>query len=123
LTDVSRTTSQIKFIKNMEMEDPDQSTPAVDPTGLLPNIIRYCLSEGDASRLALYAQFMNARFLAHQIVGPIEFASTQLPITLSARAVARAFEAVHSVLKRAQLRGYDNPPARWRHHEQFFPKS
>jgi hypothetical protein len=46
----------------MEMEDPDQPARAVDPTGLLPNIIRYCLSECGASRLALVAQFINARF-------------------------------------------------------------
>jgi hypothetical protein len=69
----------------MEMEDPYQLAPAVDPTGLWPNIICYCLSEGDASRLASDAQFMNARFQAHQIVRLIEFASTELQITLSAR--------------------------------------
>jgi hypothetical protein len=33
---------------------------------------------------------MNARFQAHQIVLLIEFASTELHTTLSARAVARA---------------------------------
>jgi hypothetical protein len=32
------------------MEDPDQPAPAVDPTELLPDIIHYYLSEGDASR-------------------------------------------------------------------------
>jgi hypothetical protein len=62
----------------MEMEDPDQPAPVVDPTRLLPNIIRYCLFEGDASRLALDAQFMNEFFRAHQIVQLIEFASTEL---------------------------------------------
>jgi hypothetical protein len=46
----------------MEMEDPDQPTPAVDPTELLPNIIHYYVSEDDAHRLVLDAQFMNARF-------------------------------------------------------------
>jgi hypothetical protein len=95
------TTSQIKFIKNIEMEDPDQPAPAVDPTGLLPNIIRYLLSDGDASRLAFDVQFMNARCRAHQIFRLIEFASTELHITLSARVVARAFEVGHSALKRA----------------------
>jgi hypothetical protein len=60
----------------MEMTDPDKPVPAVDPTGLLPNIIHYCLSEGDASHLALDAQFMYARFRAHQIVQLIEFACT-----------------------------------------------
>jgi hypothetical protein len=58
----------------MEMEDPDQPAPTVDPTRLLPNITRYCLSEGDASHLALDAQFMNACLRAHQIVRLIEFA-------------------------------------------------
>jgi hypothetical protein len=40
-----------------------------------------------------------------------EFASTELYITLSTRAVAHAFEVGHSAMKRSQLRGYDNPPA------------
>jgi hypothetical protein len=101
----------------MEMEDPDQPAPDVDQTGLLSNIIRYYLSQGDASRLALNAQFMSARFWAHQIVRLIEFASTELHIILSARAVARAFEVGHSAVKRAQLRGYDDPPAPGRHYE------
>jgi hypothetical protein len=96
----------------MEMEDPNQSAPAVDPTELLLNIIRCCLSESDAPRLALDAQFMNAPFRTHQIVRVIEFASTELHITLSARVVARAFEVGHSAVKRAQLRGDDDPPAR-----------
>jgi hypothetical protein len=101
----------------MELEDPDQPAPAVDPTELLPNIVRYCLSEGDASRLALDTQFMNARFRAHQILRLIGCASTELHITLSARNVARAFETGLSVVKRAQLRGYDGPPIRGRHPE------
>jgi hypothetical protein len=102
----------LKFIKNMEMEDSDQPAPAVDPTRLLPSIIRYRLSEDDASHLALDAQFTNARFRADQIVRLIEFASPELYITLSARAVARVFEVGHSAVKRAQLPGYDDPPAR-----------
>jgi hypothetical protein len=43
--------------------------------------MRYCLSEGDASLLALDAQFMNACFPVHQIVRLIDFASTKLHIT------------------------------------------
>jgi hypothetical protein len=116
-TDMYRTTSEIKFIKNMEMEDHDEHAPAVDPTELLRNITRYCLSEGDASRPALGAQFMNARFRVHQIIRLIEFTSTELHITLSAKALARAFEVGHSAVKRAQLRGYEDPPTRGRHHE------
>jgi hypothetical protein len=104
-------------MKSMEMEDPDQPAPAVDPTGLLANIMHYCLSEGDAFRLALDAQFMNAWFQAHRIVRRVEFASAELHITLSARAVARAFEVGHSAMKLTQLRGYDNPLARGRHHK------
>jgi hypothetical protein len=99
------------------MEDPDQPARAVDPTGLLPNIICYCLSEGDASRLALNAQFITARFRAHQIVRLIEFASTELHITLSTKTIALAFEVGHSAMKRAQVRGYGGPPARGRCHK------
>jgi hypothetical protein len=85
----------------MKMEDSNQPAPTVDPAVILPNIARDCLSEGDVSRLALDAQFMNARLRAHQIVQLIEFASTELHITLSVRAVARAFEVCHSVVKYA----------------------
>jgi hypothetical protein len=60
---------------------------------------------------------MNARFRAHQIVWRIEFASTELDIILSARAVAHIFEVSHSAMKRALLRGYDKAPARGRRHE------
>jgi hypothetical protein len=101
----------------MDMKDPDQPAPAVDPTGLLPNIIRDCTSEGDASRLALDAQFMNARFRAHQIVRLINFASAELHIALSARDVARVVEVGHSAVKHALLQGYDDPLAPGRHHE------
>jgi hypothetical protein len=44
---------------------------------------------------------MNARFRAHQIVQLIEFASTELHITLLARGATRAFEVSHSAVKRA----------------------
>jgi hypothetical protein len=60
---------------------------------------------------------MNTHFRAHEIVLLIEFASTELHISFSTRAVARVFEVGHSAVKRAQLRGYDHPPARGRHYE------
>jgi hypothetical protein len=60
---------------------------------------------------------MNARYRAHQIVRLFEFPSAQLHIELSARAVARAFEGSHTVVARAELRGYNDPPARGDHRE------
>jgi hypothetical protein len=60
---------------------------------------------------------MSARFQKHQTVRLIEFASSELQITLLTRVVARAFEIGHSAVKRAQFRGYDDPPTRGRHHE------
>jgi hypothetical protein len=60
---------------------------------------------------------MKARCRAHQIVRLFEFASTQLCIKLSARAVARAFEVSHTVVARAELGSYGDPPVRGRHHE------
>jgi hypothetical protein len=99
------------------MENVEEPALAVDPTRLLPEIIRYCFSEGDASRLALDETFMNATFRAHQIVRLYEFASTDLHITLSTRTVTRAFNISHSAVTRAKLRGYEDPPARGRHHE------
>jgi hypothetical protein len=53
----------------MEMENPDQPDPVVDPIGLLPNIIGHYLSEGDALRLAVDAQFVNARFRGIKLSG------------------------------------------------------
>jgi hypothetical protein len=91
----------IKFIKNMEMEDPDQPASAVDPTGLLSKIRRDCRSEGGASRLALDAQFMNARFRAHKILRLIDFVFIKLHITLSARVTGRAFKVGHSAVNHA----------------------
>jgi hypothetical protein len=62
-------------------------------------------------------QFMNARYRAHQIGRLFEFAPTQLHIELSVRAIAHTFEVSHTVVARAELRGYDDPPARGRHRE------
>jgi hypothetical protein len=106
------------------MEDVEGPAPAIDPTRLLPKIIRYCLSEGDtsrlapcASRLALDENFMNTTFRAHQIVRLHEFTSTDLHITISARAVASAFNVSHSAITRAKLHGYEDLPSCGRHHE------
>jgi hypothetical protein len=99
------------------MQDAVSPPLAIDPTTLLSNIVRYCLSEGQATGLALDNQFMNARYHAHQIVCLFEFASTQRYIELSARTIVRAFEVSHTVVARAELRGYDDPPARGRHRE------
>jgi hypothetical protein len=86
-------------------------------TPLLSNIVRYCLSEGQAADLALDDQTMNDRCRAHQIVCLFEFASTQLHIELSARDVGQGFEVSHRVVAHAELRGYDDPPARGGHRE------
>jgi hypothetical protein len=108
---------QIKSIRNNQMQDTVSPTLAIDSTPLLSNIVLYCLSQGQAADLALDDQFMNARYREHQIVRLFEFASTQLHIEPSVRPVARAFEVNHTVLVRAELRSYDDPPARGRHRE------
>jgi hypothetical protein len=89
----------------------------VDPTTILPNIIRYCLSEGEASLLPLNDQFMMARFRPHQIIPFIEFASTELRRSLSAWSVARAFGISHSAMTRAKLEDCEDPQVRGRHCE------
>jgi hypothetical protein len=99
------------------MDSTQGPAPAIDPSQLLPNITRYCLTDGDAAHLALDGTFMNATFRSHQIVRLCEFASDVLHISLPIRAVARTFEADHSVVKRAQLRDYTDSPARGRHNE------
>jgi hypothetical protein len=99
------------------MNDPQGPAPALNPFQLIPNIIRYCLTEGDNARLALDPVFMSATFRAHQIVRLFRFGSDVLQISLPIRAVARAFETDHSVVKRARIRGYEESPARGRHPE------
>jgi hypothetical protein len=51
--------AQLKFVRNNQMQDGDSPALAIDPTQLLSNIVRYCLSEGQAADLALDGQFMN----------------------------------------------------------------
>jgi hypothetical protein len=63
------------------MKDAGNSAPPVDPSRLVLNIIRYCLSEREGAHLALDRQFMSARFRAHQIVRLLEFSSTALIMT------------------------------------------
>jgi hypothetical protein len=109
--------SQIKFIRNSQMQDAVSPALAIDPAALLSNIVRYYLSECQAADLALDDQIMNARYQARQIIRLFEFASKQLHIELSARDVGRVFEVSHTLVARAELRGYDDPPARGHHHE------
>jgi hypothetical protein len=109
--------SQIKFIRNSQMQNAVSPALAIDPTSLFSNIVCHSLSEGQAADLALDDQFMNARYRAHQIGRLFEFASTQLHIELPARAVARAFEVSDTAVPRAELRGDDDLPAPGRHHE------
>jgi hypothetical protein len=99
------------------MQDAVSSVLAIDPTPLLSNNVRYCLSEGQAADLALDDQFMNARYRAHQTVRLFEFASTQLHIVLSARVIVRDFEVSHIVVARAELTGYDDPPVHGCHRQ------
>jgi hypothetical protein len=74
------------------MQDADDPALPIGLSRLFHNIIRYCISEGDIARLALYRQFMSARFRAHHIVRLFEFSSTEFNIALSSRFIARAFE-------------------------------
>jgi hypothetical protein len=109
--------SQIKFIRNSQIQNAVSPALAIDPTALLSNIVPCCPSEGQAADLALDDRSMNARYRAYQIVRLFEFALTRLHIELSARAAAWAFEINHTVVARAELRGYDDPPVRGRHYE------
>jgi hypothetical protein len=52
--------SQIKFIRNSQMQDAVSPALASDPTPVLSNIVGYCLSEGQAADPALDDQFMDA---------------------------------------------------------------
>jgi hypothetical protein len=99
------------------MQDVVSPALAIDPTPFLSNIVRYCLSEGQTADLALDDQFMKTRHRAYQIVHLFEFASTQLHIEPSTRAVAQDFEVSHTVVARAELRGYDDPWAHGCHRE------
>jgi hypothetical protein len=99
------------------MDITDGPAHPVDPSILLGQIVRYCLSDGQAADLTLDQQFMNARYRAHQIVRLTEFSSTALQIKLSIRSVARRFIIDHSAIKHAILRGYEDPAGRGRRRE------
>jgi transposase len=47
----------------------------------------------------------------------MEFSSTKLRLNLSIRSVARVFNITHCAVKRALLRGYEDPPGGGRHRE------
>jgi hypothetical protein len=91
--------------------------PPIDLPTFLPQIIRYCLSAGQTADLALDTQFVNARYRAHQMVPLMEFSSTELHFNFFIRSVARAFNIAHCAVKRALLRGSEDPPGRRRHRE------
>jgi hypothetical protein len=83
------------------MEISGDPAPAIDLSTRLPGIIHHCLREGPAAPLSLDAQFMNARFRAHEIVRLIECASAELHMTLTQRAIAGAFNVDYYAIKRA----------------------
>jgi hypothetical protein len=99
------------------MDVTDGAPSPVNLSVLLGQIVRYCLSDGQAADLALDQQFMNTRYRAHQIVRLMEFLSTALQIKLLIRSVTRAFNIDHSAVKRVILRGYEDPAGRERHRE------
>jgi hypothetical protein len=100
------------------MEDADGPVPAVIPATLLPEIMRYCLSQSEASRLAEDDKCRNVRFRAYQMVRLQHFAYTELHIALSIMAVARAFHIRHSGVTRAKLHGSKDRRA-WKRHDAF----
>jgi transposase len=91
--------------------------PPINLPTHLPQITRYCLSAGRTADLARDTQFVNARYRAHQMVRLMELSSTELHLNPSVRSVARPFNITHCAVKRALLRGYEDPPWRGRHRE------
>jgi hypothetical protein len=94
----------------------------MNPSLVLPNIVHCCLTEGNAPRLAVDTRFMNATIRSHQIARRFELASDMPQIGLPINSVRRAFEIDHSVVKRAQVLGYEDRPA-GRRHRQLAPQS
>jgi hypothetical protein len=94
----------MKSVIDLDMDTADGPDPPSDPSTLLPQIIQYCLSEGEVADLALDPQFMNTGCHMHQIVCLMEFSSTKLDLKLSIRLVTRSFNIDHSAIKRAFLR-------------------
>jgi hypothetical protein len=105
----------MKSVTHPEMDVTDGPAPPVDPSIRLEQIVRYCLSDGQAANLALDQQFMDARYRAHQIMRLMEFSSSASQIKLSIRPAAWAFNIDHFAIKCAILRSYADPPGRRRH--------
>jgi hypothetical protein len=105
----------MKSVIDLDTDAADGPALPLDPYILLPQIIRCCLSEGQAADLALDPQFMNARCRAHQIVRLMEFVSTELDLKFSIRSVARPFHIDHSPIKRSLLPHYEGARGRSQH--------
>jgi hypothetical protein len=93
------------------MDAADGPAPPVDPSTLLPQMIRYYFSEELAPDPALGLQLMNAGCPTHQIVSPLQFSSTELDLKLSIRSVARAFNIDHFQVKLPFCASMKMPPA------------
>jgi hypothetical protein len=97
----------MKSIFVLDMDTTDGPATPADPSPLLPQIIRYVLSVGQAANLPLDSQFMNAECCAHEVVRLMESSSTEQDLKLSIRSVTRAFKINHSAVKRVILSSYE----------------
>jgi hypothetical protein len=95
-----------KKVISLTMEISHDLTPAVDPSILLPNLIRYCLPKG------LQRVLLSRRRSRPPVVRLAEFAPTKLHLTLMKMDIARDFDSDHSAVNRALQRGYEDRPER-----------
>jgi hypothetical protein len=97
------------------MDEQSAPSPATDPTILMPRVIRYCLTEGEAADLALDSRFMLSVFRQEQIVRLKEFTEITCNRTLSTKSLSQAFDVNREIIRRALARGYAIPCSRGRH--------
>jgi hypothetical protein len=89
--------------------------PAIPLELILLRIIQQCLCEGDACELALDCNFVNPRFLAHQIYHLHTFGLNKLHSRLAVTDIARAFDVQPKDVRHALEKGKTIPTGRGQH--------
>jgi hypothetical protein len=97
------------------MSEDTAAAPAIPLETLIPRIVQHCLSARSARLLERDVEFRGLRFRCHQIYYFHNFATTELQIPISIRALMHAFDCVRDRVTQALLHGLEPPETRGRH--------
>ena len=97
------------------MSEETAAAPAIPLEILMPRIEQYCLNPRATRLLEHDDEFRGLQFRCHQIYYFHHFATTQLKIPISTRAMRRAFDCSHDRITQALAHGLEPPQTRGRH--------